>query len=86
MANLRELISKGTEESLKKLTDEQLGEEQMKAFQRFVIVSVQQAALNQEQKRRGLVDNEKAIREYIRWCGEQVQADDDLFSLKKEGS
>lgn len=87
MANLKDLISKGTEESLKKLTDEQLGEQQLLALQHFVIISVKQAAIFQEQLRRGLTEDDKFLKEYIGFVGEKVKEDQDLFCLnEKEGS
>lgn len=86
MANLKELISKGTADSLAKLSDEELGKQQCYAFQQFLIVSVRQAAINQEQEKRGLVMNWKTIDAYMRDIGEQIKADDDLFCLKKKES
>lgn len=86
MANLKELISKGTADSLSKLSDEELGKQQYYAFQQFLIVSVRQAAINAEQEKRGLVMNWKAIDACMRGIGEQIKADDDLFCLKKKES
>lgn len=84
MANLKELISKGTADSLAKLSDEELGKQQCYAFQQFLIASVRQAAINAEQEKRDLVMNWKVIDAYMRDIGEQIKADDDLFCLKKE--
>lgn len=80
---VKDLISKGTRESLAKLTDEELGQVQLITLQRFIIITVQQAAIGIEQRKRGLVDDEKAIKEYIAWVGEQIEKDDDLFNFKK---
>lgn len=78
-----DLISKGTRESLAKLTDEELGQVQLTALQRFIIITIQQAAIGIEQRKRGLVDDEKAIKEYIAWVGEEISKDQDLFNFKK---
>lgn len=87
MANLRELVSKGTRDSLKKLTDEELEEQQLIVLQYFVLISVKQTAIAMEQASRGLVDNEKEIKEYIKAVGNHIKEDQDLFCLsKKEGS
>lgn len=78
---VNDLISKGTRESLEKLTDEELGEVQVKILQHFVVLTVQQAAIGIEQRKRGLTDNEKVMRDYIAWVCDQIEKDDDLFSL-----
>lgn len=78
---VNDLISKGTRESLEKLTDEELGEVQVKLLQGFVVLTVQQAAIGIEQRKRGLTDNEKVMRDYIGWVCDQIEKDDDLFSL-----
>lgn len=78
---VNDLISKGTRESLEKLTDEELGEVQTKILQHFVILTVQQAAVGIEQRKRGLVDNEKVMKDYIAWVCDQIAKDDDLFSF-----
>lgn len=80
---VNDLISKGTRESLEKLTDEELGEVQVKILQHFVVLTVQQAAIGIEQRKRGLTDNEKVMRDYIAWVCDQIEKDDDLFSLNK---
>lgn len=80
---VNDLISKGTRESLEKLTDEELGEVQVKILQHFVVLTVQQAAIGIEQRKRGLADNEKVMRDYIAWVCDQIEKDDDLFSLNK---
>lgn len=80
---VNDLISKGTRESLEKLTDEELGEVQVKILQHFVVLTVQQAAVGIEQRKRGLTDNEKVMRDYIAWVCDQIEKDDDLFSLNK---
>ena len=76
-----DLISKGTRESLEKLTDEELGEVQAKIIQGFVVITVQQAAVGIEQRKRGLVDDEKVMKDYIAWVCDQIAKDDDLFSF-----
>ena len=78
---VNDLISKGTRESLEKLTDEELGEVQVKILQGFVILTVQQAAVGIEQRKRGLTDNEKVMKDYIGWVCDQIEKDDDLFSF-----
>ena len=84
MANLKELISKGTADSLSKLSDEELGMQQIYVFHRFMITTVQQAAINQEQNKRGFVENWEKIQELVKDIGEHIKNDDDLFGLKKE--
>ncbi len=78
---VNDLISKGTRESLEKLTDEELGEVQVRVMQHFVILTVQQTAIGIEQRKRGLTDNEKVMRDYIAWVCDQIAKDDDLFSF-----
>lgn len=78
---VNDLISKGTRESLEKLTDEELGEVQAKIIQGFVVITVQQAAVGIEQRKRGLVDDEKVMKDYIGWVCDQIAKDDDLFSF-----
>ena len=78
---VNDLISKGTRESLEKLTDEELGEVQVKILQGFVVLTVQQAAVGIEQRKRGLADDEKVMRDYIGWVCDQIAKDDDLFSF-----
>lgn len=84
MANLKELISTGTADSLSKLSDEELGLQQIYVFHRFIITTVQQAAINLEQNKRGLVENREKIQELVKDIAEHIKNDDDLFGLKKE--
>ena len=82
MANLKDLITEGTRQHLEKLTEDELREEQSLALQRFLIVSVKQAAISRELMKRDLEVDIPSMREYIRWVGEQIKNEDNLFDIK----